>query len=215
MSFDINRWMEAYKKAMISAFGQERIVCIGIQGSYGRGEATDSSDIDVVLILDKVELKDLNTYHNTLERASNRDKICGFVSGRQELQNWEASDLFTFYYDTRVLVGNLDFVLPRLTMEAARRSVLTGACNIYHACSHNYIHESDVEILRALQKALFFVLRIKHFCMTCDFISAKHRLLHLLPEEEQLLLLTDPANFDMLSQSILQWSSKTIAEFSA
>ena len=65
--------------------------------SYSRGEATETSDIDVVVILDKLSAKDIETYNRMLNTFSHRDLICSFLSGKDELLNWEASDLFQFY----------------------------------------------------------------------------------------------------------------------
>ena len=50
MSFQIYNWLEKYVHEVVSTFGY-RIWFIGVQGSYARGEATEESDIDVVLIL--------------------------------------------------------------------------------------------------------------------------------------------------------------------
>lgn len=63
---EIKEWMENYKAAVTKQFGS-RIWFMGIQGSYGRGEATPDSDIDVVLILDQVTGEDLAAYRAVLE----------------------------------------------------------------------------------------------------------------------------------------------------
>ena len=49
----ITPWMEEFTAAVRAAFG-ERVYCIGLQGSYVRGEAGPDSDIDVVVILDQL-----------------------------------------------------------------------------------------------------------------------------------------------------------------
>ena len=48
---DISGWINTFLETLTENFG-ERIWFVGLQGSYGRGEATESSDIDVVVILD-------------------------------------------------------------------------------------------------------------------------------------------------------------------
>lgn len=55
---DINLWMKHFTELLNETFG-ERIYFVGIQGSYGRGEATESSDIDAVVILDKLTAGDV------------------------------------------------------------------------------------------------------------------------------------------------------------
>ena len=59
MNFDINLWMKEYSSELRKIFGN-RIWFVGLQGSYGRNEATEQSDIDAVVILDKVTLENRN-----------------------------------------------------------------------------------------------------------------------------------------------------------
>ena len=42
-------------------------------------------DIDAVLILDEFTPEDLRRYRHMLDTLPEREKICGFVSGREEL----------------------------------------------------------------------------------------------------------------------------------
>ena len=47
--FDINVWLECFRVKLVSLFGR-RLRFFGLQGSYGRGEQTAGSDIDVVAV---------------------------------------------------------------------------------------------------------------------------------------------------------------------
>ena len=96
---DIKTWIKTFTEKIEQTFA-DRVWFIGLQGSYGRGEATETSDIDVVVILDELRMNDLKTYRDMLDTLPNRELICGFISGKADLLNWEASDLFQFYYDT-------------------------------------------------------------------------------------------------------------------
>jgi predicted nucleotidyltransferase len=53
---DIDQWMKQYQDAVCGSSSAAAILFIGLQGSYGRNEAHETSDIDVVLILDAVSL---------------------------------------------------------------------------------------------------------------------------------------------------------------
>ena len=122
-------WLEKFKEKILDTF-KDRVVFIGIQGSYGRDEATESSDIDVVLILDNFTYSDLKVYDKTLASLEHRDKVCGFVSGKKEISNWPASDLFQFYYDTNALYGDLSWLSGRIRKDDAWRSCKADACNL-------------------------------------------------------------------------------------
>ena len=96
---DINVWLNDFLQKLNDGFAS-RVWFVGLQGSYGRGEATETSDIDVVVILDELNASDIYTYNNMLDTLPHRELICGFVSGKNEIMNWEPSDLFQFYHDT-------------------------------------------------------------------------------------------------------------------
>ena len=59
--FDIEQWLALYTAIMKKQFG-ERIWFMGLQGSFGRGEANEASDIDVVLILDSVSYEPVKEF---------------------------------------------------------------------------------------------------------------------------------------------------------
>lgn len=103
---DITVWMRNFLQALNETF-RERVWFVGLQGSYGRGEATETSDIDIVVILDQLSAADIQKYNTMLDTLSNRELICGFLSGRDELLNWESSDLFQFFMTQLLYKGVL------------------------------------------------------------------------------------------------------------
>lgn len=210
---EIEQWMQLYMQAMRAAF-DGRIVCMGLQGSRARGEGTPGSDIDVVLILDQLGFADLVRYRAAMGSLPQRELACGFVGGKQELLCWERGDLFHFYYDTQVYAGSLDFLRPLLRRADLRRCVLAGACNLYHACAHNFLHERDQGLLRGLQKAAFFTLRAQYLYEYGRFVQRKSELLPLLGAQARSLLEADPqADWVALSQRLLLWASGLIQRY--
>ena len=160
---DINSWTDMFITALQRHFA-DRLWFVGLQGSYGRGEATDSSDIDMVVILDELSSDDIKKYNDMLDTLPHRDKICGFLSGKRELFNWEPSDLFQFYFDTTAIIGSLDELLSLIDGTAVDRAIKIGACNIYHGCVHNMLYEKSEDMLKSLYKSASFVIQaIKSF----------------------------------------------------
>ena len=58
---NIDLWMNEFLKKLDETFAN-RIFFLGLQGSYARGEATASSDLDVVVIFDELTPADLQAY---------------------------------------------------------------------------------------------------------------------------------------------------------
>ena len=219
---DIKTWMQDYLDKLKSLFGS-RLLFVGLQGSYGRGEATESSDIDMVVILNCVSPENLKMYRSMLDTLPNREKACGFISGRQELMNWERSDLFQFYHDTTPIFGSIDFLQPLIGKEDVRRAVRIGACNIYHMCGHNMVHERDGKLLKALYKSATFTIQAVSYLQTETYRKKKTELLPVLQHPEREILesaialkqQTDlaQAEFDRLSEELFRWASNLIAEY--
>ena len=213
---DIKSWMEQFTKLLNETFG-ERIYFVGLQGSYGRGEATESSDIDVVVIFDQLTAEDIKTYRNMIDTLPYREKLCGFLSGKDELINWESSDLFQFYYDTTPIFGTLDALLTKIDTAAIDRAIKMGACNIYHGCVHNMLFEKSDEIVRGLYKSASFVIQAIAFKNTGKYNKQKKDLLEVLISEEKEILndyiaLKNGAlvEFVAMSEKLFYWAKKQI-----
>ena len=215
---DIKNWMNTFLDALNTTFS-DRVWFVGIQGSYGRGEATETSDIDVVVILDELSAKDIQAYNNMLDTLPHRELICGFVSGKKEILNWEPSDLFQFYYDTTPIKGSLDELLSVIDESAVDRAIQSGVCNIYHGCVHNMLHEKSKDILKGLYKSASFVVQAIAFKQTGNYIKHLKDLLGVVSSDEQAIVEAfvnlkngGMIDFDLMSETLFAWSKKWISE---
>lgn len=213
---DINAWMQDFLQQLNKTFG-DRVWFVGLQGSYGRGEATPTSDIDAVVILDELSASDLQTYNEMLNTLSHRELICGFISGKNEIINWEPSDLFQFYYDTTPIHGSLNELLTVIDENAVNRAIKIGACNIFHGCVHNMLHEKSEDILRGLYKSAVFVVQAIAFKQTGNYIRCQKDLLNVVSPDERVIVETflkmkngDTVEFSSMSETLFTWSKKWI-----
>ena len=213
---DISTWMKGFVQKLNETFA-ERIWFVGLQGSYGRGEATETSDIDVVVILNELSTADIHTYHGMLDSLPHRELICGFLSGKEEIKNWEPSDLFQFYHDTTPIVGNLDELLPLIDETTINRAIKMGTGNIYHGCLHNMLHEKSKELLKGLYKSASFVVQAIVFKQTGCYIKHQKELLRSTEPNEQTIienLMTlkngEELDFAKASEFLFEWSKKWI-----
>ena len=213
---EISSWMDKFVGALDASF-KNRVWFVGLQGSYGRGEATETSDIDVVVILDELTAQDIQIYNAILDTLPNRELICGFVSGKQELLNWEPSDLFQFYHDTTPIKGSLDELLSVIDKTAIARAIKSGACNIYHGCVHNMLHEKSDEILKGLYKSASFVVQAICFQETGCYIKSQKDLLEKVSGDEKSIVENflslkngGKVDFEEMSNTLFTWSKKWI-----
>ncbi len=213
---DMNIWMNHFLQKANETFGN-RLWFVGLQGSYGRGEATETSDIDIVVILDELFPMDIQSYNSMLDTLPNRELICGFLSGRKEIVNWEPSDLFQFYYDTTPIKGSLDELLSIIDETAVNRAIKIGACNIFHGCVHNMLYEKSDEILQGLYKSASFVVQAICFKQTGNYISHQKDLLQVVGADERVIVETflnlkngGMVNFQEMSEILFIWCQKWI-----
>jgi hypothetical protein len=213
---DISTWLKTFLSILVETF-DNRIYFVGLQGSYARGEATEASDIDIVVILDELSAIDIQRYNAMLDKMPHRELICGFLSGKRELLNWETSDLFQFYHDTKPIKGALDCLIPLLDSAAVERAIKMGACNIYHSCVHNMLHEKTDEILRGLYKSASFVVQALVFNQTGLYVRHLKELLNLASSDDRAIIETflrfkngEVINFDKDSERLFCWVQRLI-----
>ena len=215
---DITTWMQSFLQTLNETFAN-RVWFVGLQGSYGRGEATESSDIDIVVILDELFAKDIQIYNDMLNTLPHRELICGFLSDKNDIMNWEPSDLFQFCHDTTPIKGSLDEVMAVIDENAVSRAIKIGACNIYHGCVHNMLHEKSEDILRGLYKSASFVVQAIVFQQTGNYIKHQEELLQVVSSDEQVIVENfmnlkkgGTVDFSLMSETLFDWSKKWISE---
>ena len=213
---DIKIWLDNFLTALNKCFG-DRVWFVGLQGSYARGEATENSDIDMVVILDNLSASDITSYNNMLNGINHRELICGFLSGKNEILNWEPSDLFQFYYDTKPIIGSFDELLPLIDDETVDRAIKVGACNIYHGCVHNMLFDKSEEILKGLYKSASFVIQAIAFKKTGKYITYQKDLSEVVSYDEKIIIDTflklktgEKVNFETMSEALFNWVKKCI-----
>ena len=215
---DVNTWMQDFLQTLNETFAN-RVWFVGLQGSYGRGEATETSDIDIVVILDELSAMDIQAYNDMLNTLSHRELLCGFLSGKKEIMNWEPSDLFQFCHDTTPIKGSLNEVLTLVDESAVNRAIKIGACNIFHGCVHNMLYEKSEDILRGLYKSASFVVQAIAFKQTGNYISHQKELLQVVSSDERDIVETflnlkngGTVDFNLMSETLFAWAQKWICE---
>lgn len=217
---DIEAWMSELTGKLVGEFGG-RLLFLGLQGSYGRGEANEDSDIDVVTVLDRVELTDLDAYRAIVREMPEGEKACGFLCGAAELKSWPKYDLCQLARDARGFHGALEPLLPAMDRSDLADAADIGASGLYHAAAHTYLYaprEDWAGFLKEAHKGAFFVLRSLHELRTGEAVRAKGDLLPRLSGDERDILayrLSQNQNEEAPERTfarLLRWSGAAMAE---
>ena len=185
---DWRPWMDAFLPPLLEAL-PGRVAFVGIQGSFGRGEAGPESDVDLVGVLDALGAAELAACRGVLEKMPFADRACGFFCDRAALAAWPAFDALQLRLDTLPVYGSLEELRPPMGKETLDEAVRAAASALYHAACHTALFDAQPEAaLPALQKAAFFALRLAHCRRSGQYTAARQSLLPKLEPEERALL---------------------------
>ena len=105
--FSIDEYIDKLIDTLKEAF-DERLMYIGLQGSYLRNEETKNSDIDIMAVIDNISVEDLKTYKKALVSIGNFDKSCGFICGKADLGHWNPLEICHLLNTTKDYYGELN-----------------------------------------------------------------------------------------------------------
>ena len=215
--FNIDNYLENLILRCKESFG-ERLVYAGLQGSWLRGEATENSDIDVMIVIDGFSVEDMKNYRGILKEIGWYEKSCGFICSKDDLANWNPLEALQLKYTTKDLFGKLENLLPPATRQDEVNYVKISLGNFYHEICHRYIHSDDGKSrdkLRASCKQLYFIIQNLHYLETGNFILKKSELKAAVSEQDREMLcipeLPDDYDFEKTYAAVIAWSQKAFA----
>ncbi|MDY3869096.1 MAG: nucleotidyltransferase domain-containing protein [Pyramidobacter sp.] len=159
---DTHAYMDELTRCLLAHFGA-RLVYVGLQGSRRRGEAKENSDVDVMAVLDRLDIRDMDDYRAIVAGVSSEVPSCGFICGVSELKNWNALELCQLTHETLDVYGTLADLVPSYTPDDVRAYVKYNVAAGYHMLCHEYIHSTR----EACEQALLFCFR-SAFPMMCS-----------------------------------------------
>ena len=205
--------------ALQKAFG-ERLVYLGLQGSYLRNEQNENSDIDIMLVIDKLSANDLACYRNILTAIGYYEKSCGFVCGKAELANWNPLEICHILHTTKDLYGTLSELVPDYSREDIKNYIKLSLGNLYHALCHRYIHadkENNIAKLPLMYKSVFFILQNIYYLENNVFCNSKNDLTNLLDGKSKEVMLVSrdiqknaEYDFDYAFDLIFSWCQEAM-----
>ena len=209
--FELYEYLQELISQCRSAFGG-RLMYVGLQGSYLRGEEKEDSDIDVMVILDDFSVKDMDEYRGILQKTGYFEKSCGFICGRDEMARWNPLEVCQLKNTTKDLYGALSDFLPNANAEDEINYVKFSLGNLYHELCHRYIHtdrETNSAKFRFSCKGLFFLIQNLHYLESGVFFTTKSDLKGNVSEADRMALslteLPDDYDFDQAFSFLFAW----------
>ncbi len=191
---------------------RERLLYVGLQGSYMRDEATDKSDIDVMIVLEEFSVADMDAYRDILKKIGNYEKSCGFICGKDEMLMWNPLEVCQLRHTTKDLFGELKAFLPAATREDEINYVKLSLGNLYHELCHRYIHadrEKNIAAFRRTCKSALYLIQNLHFMESGSFVVTKRELREQVSEEDRAILemaeYPDDYDFDTAFNRLFRW----------
>lgn len=175
---NIDDYMHRLQLVLQQVF-ENRLLYLGLQGSYRRGEETPTSDIDAMVILDYFTIQDMDLYRKTVTNLTPEEQTCGFICGKQELLHWNPGEICQLIHETKDYYGNLKDFVPEYTLQDVKNHIKVNVGNLYHGLCHEFIHSSqgiEKEQLQFAYKSIFYLLQNLHFIRTGKFILKKQDL---------------------------------------
>ena len=210
--------MPAAVEGLKQAFGP-RLRFVGLQGSYRRGEATEASDIDLCVILDRLDATALPRLREVLDKLPEGEKAAGFVAGAPEVAAWPRFELFAFTQDMDAWHGELAPLLPPITQADIALGVRTALAALCHEATQAMLlaprfkaeaaasarHSLTKSFLRALQGVIY----VRDGIFPRDRAGALRR---AREEEATLLKEADSLPLPALADACRHWSAAWLQE---
>ena len=200
----------------------ERLLYVGLQGSYLRGEATEHSDIDIMVVISNISVADLDEYQKAISSLEGYDKSCGFICGMEELQNWNPLEICHLLHTTRDYFGTLANFIPEYTENDVRNFAKMSLGNLYHEICHRYIHaskEKNIAKIPYTYRSVFFILQNLYYLDSGKFIGTKRELREALSGKDRHILDTAISlangiefDFDEVFALLFSWCKETMVK---
>lgn len=217
--FDADSYMQSLQHMLKEHF-EDRLVYVGLQGSYLRNEATESSDIDPMVVIENISPKDLDVYKGIVVGLEYPEKSCGFLCGKEELAKWNPLEICHLLHGTKDYYGVLSELVPSYTREDVCTFIKLSVNNLLHEITHRYVHRTlehnEKGIVRSY-KSVFFILQSICYLECGKFPWTKAELLPMLSGKDARVLETTMAlqegksfSFPYLFDLLFSWCQEMI-----
>ncbi len=184
----VDDWLEEFVSRLKDAFG-ERLRWVGHHGSWARGEPTEASDIDCMVLLDRLGDADLRTFKDIVYSMPDAATLAsGSIMSIRELQLTPRIYMIQCFYGNKVLHGSLQGIVEPPDDCDLIDDIKYKADDNLHTARHCLLYPHDlpkaVLNLKYQFKRCYFALQ-SWFLLTRDvFICTKEEMLDIADDPD-------------------------------
>ncbi len=184
----VDEWLDGFLARLKNTFG-DRLVFVGLHGSWARGEGKAESDIDITTVLDHVGPKDLRAFRNIVVSMPNAKNLgSGGLYSIVEIQTGPRFEGAHLFYEYKVLHGTLEDIIKKPTPIDLLEDVrFKASSNLFVARNYLIYPHDPSKVVRRLHypfKCCFFGLQ--SWILLCEgrFIALKDDLIDALTDAD-------------------------------
>lgn len=181
----VDRWLADFVRQLRDAFG-ERLVFVSLHGSWARAEPRPESDIDVTVVIDRVDPPDLAEFRSMVAGMPDARRVAsGIFLSVPELKALRGFEPVHFFYGCRVLHGTVEGIVERPGRADLEEHVqVIASANMFHArhyLLYPHDHSKAVHKLYYPFKECFYALQSWVLLHEGRFVPTKTGLAEHLP----------------------------------
>lgn len=193
---EVDQWLADFLKRLRKRFG-ERLLFVSLQGSWARGEAGTTSDIDTIVVLDLIDSQDLTAFREIIDAMPDAKRTAsGLLFSVSEIQTWPRFKLIQLFYGCKTLHGTLTGIVekPRSIdfMEDIRIKASSNLFQARHYLLYPHDRSKVVHKLYYPFKFCFYALQSWILLRDGKYIARKDELLDSLsdPDDREVIQVT-------------------------
>ncbi len=183
----VDQWLDRFVGKLKNTFG-DRLVFVGLHGSWARGEGKAESDIDITTVLNRVGPEDLRAFRKAIVSMTNaKNSACGGLYSIAERQAWPRFEGAQLFYEYKVLYGTLDNSRKPTASDLLEDVRFKASSNLFVARSYLLYPHDARKVVHRLHypfKCCFFGLQ--SWVILCEgrFVALKDDLIDALTDAD-------------------------------